>query len=95
LSVILTVLLLSAVAPAAAQTQWGQYQTPVWGQSVPPVWGKYDYRIGANGWQYRQTLKSDLETGAILNPNQLGANGGKAPSIFSQPDTRLLGRTAP
>jgi hypothetical protein len=95
LAAVLTVVLLLAAEPAAAQTQWGQYRAPDWGQSVPPAWGQYNYTVGANGWRYNQTLKSDLETGAVLNPNQLGANGGKAPSIFTPPDTRLLGRTAP
>ena len=88
------VLLFLAAFPAAAQAQWGQYQTPGWGQSVPPAWGHYNYSFGANGWRYNQNLQSDLATGAILSPNQLGVSGGKAPSIFTPPDTRLLGRYA-
>jgi hypothetical protein len=83
-----------ASGSASAQQAWGQYATPLWGQSGPPRWGQYSGNVGGGGWQYNRTLKSGEPEGAILNPNQAGSSAGP-PSIFSHPDTRLLGRNAP
>jgi spermidine/putrescine-binding protein len=95
LVVALALLLMLAASPASAQAQWNQYNTPAWGRYVAPPWGQYNNRIGANGWRYNQTLKFNEAEGALLNPNQMGPNGGVPPSLFAQPDTRLLGRNAP
>jgi hypothetical protein len=88
-------LLTLAATPAMAQAQWGQYMPPVWGQSAPPAWAQYNARIGVGGWNYNRTLRFNEAEGALLNPNQLGPGGSPKPSIFSHPDTRLLGRNAP
>jgi hypothetical protein len=84
----------SFAAPAHAQTQWDQYGNTTWGQYGAPPWGQYQKTVGANGWQLNQTLTPNAPAGAVASPNQLGA-GAKVPSLFTRPDTRLLGRNAP
>ena len=95
IAVLLAVLgaVLSAM-PAEAQTQWNSATAPAWGQLGAPTWGQYQGTIGSNGWQYNKTLQPNVPKGAILNPNQVGGGPGTG-TIYTTPDTRLLGRTAP
>jgi hypothetical protein len=94
-AVVLTTLvgILLSVTPARAQ-QSGRQTAPVWGQLGTPAWGQYQGRIGVQGWQYNRTLQPSVPEGAILNPNQT-TGGPSTGSLFTPPDTRLLGRIGP
>lgn len=71
-ALVLALPLMLAAMPAVAQTS-GPYPSPAWGQAGAPAWGQYNNAVGAGGWQYNQTLKSNDPKGAVLNPNQVGA----------------------
>lgn len=81
-------------ATAGAQTQWGQKTTTMGGQIGAPAWGTYQGRLGASGWQYNKALQPTDPKGALLSPNEIGGGPGTG-TLYTPPDTRLLGRTAP
>jgi hypothetical protein len=93
-ALLVTVLCSILLSSAPAQQQWGQKSAPAWGQIGAPAWGQYQGTIGPSGWQYNKTLQPTDPKGAILSPNQTSGGPGTG-SIYSPPDTRLLGRTAP
>jgi hypothetical protein len=89
----LLALALAMPAAARAEPQWGRATAPAWNQLGPPAWGQSQGTIGGNGWQYNRTLRPNEPKGAILNPNQLGGGPGTG-TLYTPPDTRLLGRSA-
>jgi hypothetical protein len=84
----------SSNAAFAQADAWGVTQ-PAWGQwGTPPAWGQYGNRIGATGWQLNQTQQPVNPTGPETGQNALDA-AARTQSLFTHPDTRLLGRNAP
>jgi hypothetical protein len=94
IALLLALLGTGLAVPVHAQTQWGSSTAPAWGQLGTPTWGQYQGTIGANGWQYNKQLQANVPKGAILNPNQIGGGPGSG-TLYTTPDTRLLGRTGP